>query len=75
MSRQLRRQQYGRAQVGTVAQNIPCFGPRQWRSRLMSIADTQVAGPRWPWEALQPAEFLTASQAIGEPGTHSDPLG
>jgi len=27
------------------------------------------------WEALQPAEFLTARQAIGEPGTQSDPRG
>jgi hypothetical protein len=26
-------------------------------------------------KALQPAEFLTACQAIGEPGTQSDPRG
>ena len=49
------------------------FQPATMALSVMSIADTQVGGSPVAWEALQPAEFLTARQAIGEPGTQSSP--
>ncbi len=59
-------------QVGTLGENLPCFGPRQWRTRLMSNADTPVARPRLA-EAVQPAEFLIAARRSGSRGPSQIP--